>query len=455
MALSITPAVDKWLHQTDAFTIIFKAFDDNGIQCRNKELAIKYNITYDGTMPDLTQLQEIYGDASGIIALVITKPCVISLFGVHAHDVKDPSKGNVTQEVVINYEITFKPVINKIAASYNGEDIQVTDNLDISKITVTADYNNGTSNILPIEHCVVSDITVYNIGENIKTLTYTDPITGAIWNTDFIVNGIPKLLSLEAEYIGPVHELGDKVLQEEIIVYGIFLISSTETERLEISRDKWYFIDIPIITQDNNGILDIKYQNSEIKISIPYNIINTLRLKIWYEGAKIRVGNLFNPEDLVIYLVYPNGKTKRITWYECQINSFLITQEGFNWFTATYITEFLKITQMFPVEGIIPKDYIDLDFKVLYVQDPTSDRENDQLNLTEEFKEGMSIDGVLLVDWEQFLKTANKSRRYGLYTVTVPKLSGMSDRYDMDWNVLCINKNTIKATIKKVYNEEE
>ena len=455
MALSITPSVENWLNQTEAFTIIFKAFDDNGVQCKNKELSIKYNITYDGTMPDLTSLEEMHSDASGLIALVITKPCVISLFGTHVRDVKDPSKGEVTQEVAINYEISFKPVVNKISASYNGGDVQVTDSLDISKISVIAEYNNGTSNSISIEYCTVPDNIIYNTGENIKTLIYTDPFNGVVWSVDFIVNGVPKLLSLETEYIGPIHQLGDKVFQEEIIVYGVFLISSTETERLEISRDKWYFIDIPIITQDNNGILDIKYQNSEIKISIPYNIIHTLRLKIWYEGAKIKVGNLFNPEDLIIYLVYPNGKTKRITWYECQINSFLITKEGLNWFTATYITEFLKVTQMFPVEGIIPKNYIDLDFKVLYIQDPTSDRETDQLNLTEEFRKGMSIDGILLVDWEQFLKTVNESHRYGLYTVTVPKLSGMSDRYDMDWNVLCINENTVKATIKKVYNKEE
>lgn len=455
MALSITPAVDKWLSQTDAFTIIFKAFDDNGIQCRNKEMAIKYNITYDGTMPDLTQLQETYGDASGIIALVITKPCVISLFGIHAHDVKDSSKGSVTQEIVINYEITFKPVVNKIAASYNGGDIQVTDDLDVSKILITAEYNNGTTNIIPIEHCVVLDKTVYNIGENIKTLTYTDPDTGFVWNVEFTVNGVPKLLSLETEYIGPVHQLGDKVFQEEIIVYGVFLISQTDTERLEISRDKWYFIDIPIITQDNNGILNIRYQKSEVKISIPYNIIRTLRLKIWYEGAKIKVGNLFNPEDLIIYLVHPDGRTERMPWHKCHIDSFFITKEGYNWFTATYITGFLKITQMFFVEGIIPKNYIDLDFKVLYIQDKTSDREEDQLNLTKEFEKEMLTDGILMVEWKQFLKVVNNLNKYGMYIVTVPKLSGLSDRFDMDWSVLCINKNTIKATIKKVYNEEE
>jgi hypothetical protein len=110
---------------------------------------------------------------------------------------------------------------------------------------------------------------------------------------------------------------------------------------------------------------------------------------------------------------------------------------------------------MFCVEGYIPKDYVDLDFKVLYIKDPKSDREEDQLNLTEEFRKGIAIGDTLVISWEQFLKVVNKSKRYGLYVVTVPKLCGLSNRYDMDWAVLCINKNTIKATIKKVYNKEE
>ena len=55
-------------HQTDAFTIVFKAFDDNGVQCKNNQMSIQYNITYDGTMPDLMQMERVYSDASGIIA---------------------------------------------------------------------------------------------------------------------------------------------------------------------------------------------------------------------------------------------------------------------------------------------------------------------------------------------------------------------------------------------------
>ena len=92
---------------------------------------------------------------------------------------------------------------------------------------------------------------------------------------------------------------------------------------------------------------------------------------------------------------------------------------------------------------------------MLYIQDRTSDREEDQMDVTEEFKEELTFDGYLLIDWNQFLRVVNLSGRYGLYIVTVPKLSGMSNQYDMDWEVLCINDTTLKATIKKIYNKEE
>ena len=70
------------------------------------------------------------------------------------------------------------------------------------------------------------------------------------------------------------------------------------------------------------------------------------------------------------------------------------------------------------------------------------------------FKNKMTIYGVLVIDWSHFLEIVNSINKYGLYIVTVPKLSGLSSRYAMDWEVLCINKNTIKATTKKIYKEE-
>ena len=144
MALVITPAVDKWLYQTESFTIIFRAYDDNGERCRNDQLSLEYNITYDGTMPDLNNLQTINSDASGLITLVITKPCVISVFGTYVHDINDESKGKVTQEIALNYEISFQPVVVDITASYIGADIPITDSFNENDLIIRAKLINNT-----------------------------------------------------------------------------------------------------------------------------------------------------------------------------------------------------------------------------------------------------------------------------------------------------------------------
>lgn len=450
MALSISPAVDKWPYQTDAFTIIFKAYDDNGIQCRGNQMSIQYKITYDGTMPDLSQMQRVYSDASGIIALVITQPCVISLYGIHVHDVNDLSKGEVVQEIAIGYEISFKPIILQITATYVGPDIQITENFNDKDLLIEAHYSDGTVGIIPPSDCVIANYQIEKLGSNVKALTYLDPLLGTIWSLYFTVNGIPKLLSIEGQYTGTKRILGDRILQEEILVYGTFMTSSTTTERTEILQKDWYFIDLPIITEYNSGILKIGYRDKETTVVIPYEVVASLRLNVWYEGAKIEVGKSYDPNDVIIYLVHPDGTRKRIPWGHCQIDSYLVDKEGLNWFTVTYTNEFEQISQEFPIEGIIYKDYIDLGFKVLYITD-----KKEQQNLTEDFKKSLMFGNTLVLDWTQFLMVVNHLQKYGLYIVTVPKLSGLSNRYDMDWEVLCIDSTTLKANVKKIYNEEE
>ena len=447
--LSVTPAVDKWIYQTNAFSIIFQAYDDNGNRCYGKQLSIQYSITYDGSMPDLAQMQRVYGDASGIIPLVITDPCVISIYGICVHDVTDPSKGEIVQELAINYEISFQPIITTIHISYTGPDIEISDKFNGANLSIKAEMSDGSIKTISPNECLIADYQITEIGPNKKYATYTDSILGTVWKLEFTITGIPKLLSLEAYYCGERRIVGDRILPEEVKVSGTFLTTLTTTSVIELLPDEWYFISIPVITDTNKGVFKIGYQNQETTITVQYDRATSLRLNVWYEGDKIEVGKLYDPSNVVVYLVYPDGKRKRISWKHCQINSYLVSKEGWNWFTITYTTEFKQVIQEFPVEGIIYKKYMDLDFKVLYIIDES------QEDLTQIFKEEIEYDGYFIFDWNMFLKIVNKVNKYGLYIVTVPKLSGLSNQYDMDWEVLCINETTLKANIKKIYNEEE
>ena len=428
MAFLITPNVNRWLYQTDVFSIEFKAYDDNGILCRNNQMSIQYNITYDGTVPDLLQMQRVYSDASGIITLVITKPCVISLYGIYVHDVNDPSKGEVVEELAMNYKIPFQPVIIKMDVTYIGPDIPITDDFNGADLSIQASYSDGSTKSISPTQCIIKDYQIKEVGLNTKSLLYIDPLLGTYWNLDFNVNGVPKLLSIEAMYSGERRILGDTIFPEEVLVYSTFLTSLTTTERIELKENEWNFVGTPTITNFNRGILTVKYKDKQTTVSIPYEIVTSLRLNVWYEGAKIEVGKSYDPNNLVIYLVYPNGERRRIYWKHCQIDSCLVTKEGLNWYTIIYNYEFEQIKQQFAVEGIIYKDYIDLDFKVLYIIDKTSELEENQENLTEEFENALMFDDTLILDWGQFLDIVNHIKKYGLYIVTVPKKSGLCNQ---------------------------
>lgn len=456
MGLVITPAVDKWAYQPDAFTIVIKAYDDNGKQCYGRNLSIQYNITYDGTMPDLTQMQRIYSDASGIITLVITKACVISLYGIYSRDVQDPSKGEVAQELAINYEITFQPVVLEMTATYAGAAVPLKESLNDSYLTVKAKMSDGTIKTIHPSEYRITDYIIKKLGDNVKTLTYIDPILNIAWTVKFIVQGVKNLRSIHATYIGQEKFIGDRILPEEVEVFGIFItdvdnFGQTTLNREQVPSTDWFFADIPVITDLNQGVIRIGLQQAETTIAVPYKITTSLRLNVWYEGVKIKVGNTYSPDDLVIYLIDADGKRKKISWQHCSISSYLVEEEGYNWFTVSYTNEYATITQEFPVEGIIYKDFVDLEFKVLY----SKDRDSEPEDLTARFRQILEMDGMVIIDWSNFLAAVNKIERYGIYTVTVPKLSGLSNQYDMDWEVLCINDVTLKANIQKIYNEEE
>ena len=448
MALAIEPAVDQWITQTDAFIIVFRAYDDNGQRCKHNQMSVQYNITYDGTMPDLTQMTRIYGDASGLVTISITKPCVISVYGTYLRDINDPSS-EVTQEVVINQEITFQPIIMDINATYTGPDIPITENFKASDVIVKAKLSDGTQQIIDINKCEIPFYEITMIGPNLRQIIYDDPVAKVKWKMNVTIWGIAKLLSLEADYTGSLKLMGDRIYPFEVYVQGLFLIDDGTQELRDISEEDWWFVDIPIINELNKGTFTVQHQDKTDTIEVPYELSTALRLNVWYEGDKIEVGKSYDPNNLVIYLSI-NGERYRIDHKLCTISSLVIYQEGWNWFDITYINQFDKVTQRFPVPGIILKHYIDLDFKVLYIRNM-----NEQEDFTETFKESMTFDSIFTISWESFLKVVNYLKLYGLYHVTVPKLSGLSNQYDAKWAVMCNDETTLKATIIKIYNEEE
>lgn len=97
-------------------------------------------------------------------------------------------------------------------------------------------------------------------------------------------------------------------------------------------------------------------------------------------------------------------------------------------------------------------EYPNVDFKVIYIDVKHNFKETD---FTEKFKEKFTVNDTFIISWKQFLVEVNELMLYGLYILTAPKLCGLSNKYCQDWEVLCINKNTLKANIVKTYLKEE
>lgn len=173
---------------------------------------------------------------------------------------------------------------------------------------------------------------------------------------------------------------------------------------------------------------------------------DTLRLRCWYEGDKIKVGSKYEYHDVFAYIIHPDDDPEIIDTKDISFPSSIVTHEGWNWFTITY----KGLTAQFVVPGYIPIEHPDIEFTVKYIQD-----KDNLIDFTDKFKETFTIDDIFLISWKRFLKRVNELDKYGMYILTAPKACGLSNEYDQDWSVLCIDKNTLKATIIKTYYKEE
>lgn len=450
MAFKIEPEVSQWIRQSTEFTIFFTAFDNYGNKCTGDNLSIQFSIAYDGTMPDLTTATEVKGDASGLIFLNINKPCIITVYGKFARDINDLNKGFIIQEIALNYEIDFMPNILSINAKYNGKAIPITESFDIQNITVTANMSDNTIKNIDIKDCtLISDLYIHSVGDNIKYFQYYDKQLKITWDFNINIPGIIKLISLKAIYIGSIKKEGERIDKSELKVileyendYGV--------HTRELNVEEWTFLSIPVAMYSNDGIISVQYETLDANVIIPFIPNNDIHINVWYEGLDVQVGKSFELDNVVIMLIIPNGDQKRLKYTQVQFSNTIVEKEGWNWYTITYHNEYQTYIQEFAVKGYIPIEYPNLEFKVLYI-----DKNNHETDYTEKFREKFTVDDIFIISWKQFLVEVNELMLYGLYILTAPKLCGLSNKYDQDWEVLCINKTTLKANIMKTYLKEE
>lgn len=390
-----------------------------------------------------------------------------------------PNEFTVTEKVLrtnnISTTITVygirKTVI--IRANYIGEPIELTDEIDPTNIVVeietvnqfdedrfTVELKYGTE-ILKVgddeftrDFYIKEPLTITTVGDNIKTLCYKDPLVQ--WEKKVVIPGIPKVIDFKTTYIGKQVTEGAIVSPDDVEAVATLLIDAVNNTQIveTIEYGEWEFYDAPIVQDFSKGMIKIKYRDFVTYIVVPYEIIATLRLRCWYEGAKIEVGKRFRREDVFAYIVDERMHVTALTQYDLIfLDDQIITHDGWNFFRIKTKDTKEKLTGVYAVPGFIPLQKADeREFKVVYIDVDDNYAEHD---CTKIFQDAMTMDDYLYINWETFWDVVKETKRYGVYVLTAPRSHGLSNKYDEDWEVLCLHKHTLKATIIKTYDKED
>jgi hypothetical protein len=176
----------------------------------------------------------------------------------------------------------------------------------------------------------------------------------------------------------------------------------------------------------------------------------------WYEDFPIQTIGEYNPEKVVIYLFPEVGDWIRVpyTYPGISINSIRVDKEGETWYTVTYKPtgkDEDELSDIYPVVGFVKKEFIDLDFLVVYINKET----REETDYTEFFKDMFTLDDELRIGWNGFLRVVNDLQVYGMYRMIAPKASGLDNRFDTEWHVFCPHERALKATITKIFRDQK
>ena len=355
-----------------------------------------------------------------------------------------------------------------LSVKYTGEPLVIGNNADIKDIKVKLEFENNNGeresvflkngdNILhngihiTDEYFVPENAMLIRNSEiNIIPIKYTDSENDLLAYAE--VTGLPQVSELSCKYTGEEKLLGDSVLKSEVKVYITLKndITTEETVTTEVGIDEWEFFDAPVIQGINKGKLKIlhKETNTTGIVEIPYKVPETLSLRCWYEGDKIEVGNHYDKDNVIAYLVDKKGNEKLLKIYELIFEDSLVKNDGWNFYNIKLKNKtYGDISARFAVPGYKPLEKTkDLEFSCTYINKRNG---YEEIDYSEEFKNHMSQDGILYINWGQFLNKCNEIKLYGTFIMESPKKSGLSNKYDELWEIKCTDKNNINAMLIK------
>ena len=461
--LHIEPGVDTWRTRLEPFIASFLAYDVDYKRISNKQFYIEYDITYDGSIPDLSNAKTQYSNKDGVIEFHFDKPCRISAVAYMVKNFDETisidSMGTdyESKEICTNLLLPFQPFITSFDAIYTSEEaISVNDEIPRKYIQVTVTYSDTSIKTYDLidkpDHLIDPEKIPYT-GDVTATISYHDPLLDVEWKSKIFVRGKVQELSISATYIGDTKYINNLIPKSLIIVKIELFDGYTKYTEL-LDNDAWNFTSLPQITNVNLGVLEIEHNKLRCNVRIPFYWLTTsYRLDAWYEGPPVECGESFVPEYFRIYLYYDTGLRAMLKLEECHIEPEVnvIKEPGLNWFTISYRIDDFTIKDKVAILGYVEKVYPELDFKMEYYNKNTHSLED----VTEKFNETCMIGKVRYFKWSKICDRITEMMKFGVFRLYAPVLTGLSTKCPTVWMICCFNKNSIKASLVEMIEEEE
>ena len=366
-------------------------------------------------------------------------------------------------------------MIKKIEAVYGGPDIIIGNKIDKDYVFLRAIFDNGLVMLIDKSLWYLNETTVQYKGPNMFFATYGDMLTS------FTVNGISSFTNLYADRTlqdrfdnGESFESGTEINNNHLNVYlkdvNNDIRKLLDTEYL-ITKNKPLYNGFTTYYESENGITK-KYSDVDTLSHITilhkdkYDFIETdikipVRTKFkdiitWYEGFRLKDINDFYPNDVIIYMETHSGHMVRIP---CDFPNIKIDIEEIDDKHAKISTYYhggqeageLESYIIVPLKKEIPYTST-AEFTVLHREDKYSNDMGD-VDITRYFIPRLSVGNVVFVNWKIFTDTCDDYGRYGTFIVTAPKGTGLDNRFDSVWKVICDGK-TLIATVIEIYDEQ-
>lgn len=303
----------------------------------------------------------------------VGKPFNVSKSSIIFYD--DSSKSSTAgarynyYSIVLVDEHAVANVIN-ITAKYKGDAIPVGEELNTNQLEVVAQYDNG--NEVKIDNhngsapytLEPADKIVTQLGANVFEVYYIDP-EGDVNKTTFTVQGIRNLQSIAGYWDGGLVAYGKEAQKKFFVVIGHY---SDDTES---TITDFEFPNGNIVTETNDGLIDIFYKGRTCQIQVTPFKVKLSRLIAYYNGPQVEVNHNFQKSYVQVKIYYSAENNVGNSYYEtvdienCEISDTLVSKEGVNTYDISYEGQLGTITTSFTVVGFVP-DLKPTDMQVTY-----------------------------------------------------------------------------------------